>query len=144
MELIMPNKLPINKAILIGGIILLIITIILLTLPILNNNGGIPAEISPNEAYKNQIAGAFMLDVRQPEEWNVGRIEGATLIPLSELPDRLDEVPKNMEIIVYCRSGNRSATARDLLISEGYQSVTSLEGGINNWVISGLPMVKGE
>ena len=100
-----------------------------------------PLEITAVEAAALQAEGAFILDVRQPEEWNAGHIEGATLIPLGELNSRLSEVPQNVPVVVVCRSGNRSATGRDILLSAGYPSVTSMAGGMKAWAAAGYDTV---
>jgi rhodanese-related sulfurtransferase len=114
---------------------------------ILNNPGSaVPAlakEISPVAASQYQKDGALMLDVREPAEWDAGHISGAVLIPLGELPSRLNEIPKDREIVVVCRSGNRSASGRDILLNAGYASVTSMGGGMNQWATAGLPVVTG-
>ena len=103
-----------------------------------------PAEISVNEAVAKQQAGAFILDVREPSEWNEAHIAGATLIPLGELASRVSELPKDKEIVVVCRSGNRSAQARDLLLNDGFTQVTSMAGGMNQWKAAGNPTVSGQ
>src|SRR5512139_1397859 len=59
-----------------------------------------PPEISVSEAVDKQQAGAFILDVREPSEWNEAHIDGATLIPLGELQSRVNELPKDKEIVV--------------------------------------------
>ena len=66
------------------------------------------------------------LDVRTPEEWNEYHVPGSTSLLLDELPKRVAEVPKDKEVVVVCRSGNRSATGRDVLLKAGYPQVTSL------------------
>jgi rhodanese-related sulfurtransferase len=77
---------------------------------------------------------AQLVDVRTPEEYASGHIPGATLLPVSEITDRKDELPSDLEtpIIVYCRSGARSAQAAQELVSLGYANVYDL-GGIVNW-----------
>lgn len=75
----------------------------------------------------------FLLDVRQPDEFEQSRIKGAVLIPLGDLPNRLDELPTDRPIVVYCRSGHRSARAVEFLQNSGFQNVESLTGGINAW-----------
>jgi sulfur-carrier protein adenylyltransferase/sulfurtransferase len=75
----------------------------------------------------------FLLDVRNPEEWDITRIEGATLIPLPELDRRYPELPVDREIVVYCRSGGRSAKAADFLRQKGYRNVRNLPGGTLRW-----------
>ena len=103
----------------------------------------LPLEVSTSEAFQKRAAGAFVLDVREQDEWNSVHIPGATLIPLGQLPDRLSEVPKDQQVVVVCHSGNRSATGRDILLQAGFQEVTSMRGGMNDWIASGYPTVTG-
>lgn len=81
---------------------------------------------------KNQ--GAFLLDVRTPGEFGGGHIDGATNIPVQELEAKLASLPakKDQDIVVYCRSGARSATARQMLLKAGFTKVHDL-GGMSNW-----------
>ena len=74
----------------------------------------------------------YMLDVREPEEWAAGHLEGAKHIPLGQLTGRLHELDKSKEIIVICRSGNRSGLACELLSEKGFD-VVNMTGGMNNW-----------
>lgn len=76
----------------------------------------------------------IILDVRTPEEYNSGHIENAVLLPVTEITDKAEEVlpDKDAKILVYCRSGNRSATAAKDLINMGYTNVFDF-GGINSW-----------
>ena len=101
----------------------------------------LPAEISVTKAYQGYNAGTYILDVRQPDEWAAGHIPNATLIPLTELAKRVNEVPADREVIIVCRSGNRSGQARDLLKEEGFTNVTSMAGGMNDWTAAGYPVV---
>ncbi len=101
------------------------------------------AEITPSQAAEMQAEGAFILDVRQPDEWVEVHIEGATLIPLTELESRLNELPRDQKIVVVCRSGNRSAQGRDTLLANGFSQVTSMGGGMNAWQAAGLPITSG-
>ncbi len=103
----------------------------------------LPAEITIAQAAEKRDSGAFMLDVREPFEWEELHMPGATLIPLGELEARLDELPADQEIVVVCRSGNRSATGRDILKSAGYSQVTSMAGGMRAWSDAGYPTVTG-
>jgi rhodanese-related sulfurtransferase len=93
-------------------------------------------DISVDDAYKMYKNGAYVLDVRTQEEWDQYHILNATLIPLDQLPNRLNEVPKDKEIVVICRSGNRSQQGRDILLNAGY-SATSVTGGIKEWYARG-------
>ena len=86
----------------------------------------------------------FLLDVRTTTEWEQdGYIEGATLIPHTELEARADELPedKDAPLLVYCRSGNRSQQAAQTLLDLGYTDVRELKTGITGWVDSGRPVV---
>jgi rhodanese-related sulfurtransferase len=103
----------------------------------------LPDEISVADTAAKRDAGAFILDVRTPDEWNEYHIPGATLIPLDQLETRLNEVPKDKEVVVVCRSGNRSKPGRDALKAAGYTRVTSMIGGLNEWKSAGLPTVAG-
>ncbi len=78
----------------------------------------------------------FLLDVRQPHEWDIVNLEegGAVMIPLAELPDRLDELPRDRDIVVYCRTGARSDSAARMLVEEGFSNVSNFVGGIHAWV----------
>ena len=88
----------------------------------------------------------FLVDVRQPEEHQIGHIDGA-LIPLGELPDRLDELEPHREdeqIVVHCRSGGRSGKAVEFLQSKGFTNVVNLKGGILAWNAEIDPSVSTE
>lgn len=76
--------------------------------------------------------GALLLDVRTPAEFSDGHVDGATNIPVQELASRMAEVgPKTRPVVVYCRSGARSATATGMLKSAGYQVLDV--GGMSNY-----------
>lgn len=105
--------------------------------------GGLPAEVSVAQAVAMGERGGLLLDVRQPEEWSESHIQGATLIPLGELKARADEVPRDREIVVLCRSGRRSLSGRDILLEAGFPRVTSMAGGMNVWKAEGRPTVAG-
>ncbi len=77
-----------------------------------------------------------LVDVRQPEEFAAGHIDGATLIPLDTLEANLAKLPKDVKLVVYCRSGKRSAKAVSLLMSHGYDRAVSLNGGYLAWTAS--------
>lgn len=99
-----------------------------------------PEEISVQEAYLLYQKGeAYFLDVREPSEWDEYHAPNSTLIPLGELAARVNEVPKDKQIVVVCRSGNRSQQGRDILKQAGYTNVTSMTGGLKNWRDSGFP-----
>jgi rhodanese-related sulfurtransferase len=103
----------------------------------------LPREVSVTEAAALRDEGAFILDVREPDEWVESHIPGATLIPLGELASRVNEVPREREIVVVCRSGNRSQQGRDILLAAGFEQVTSMAGGIKQWTAAGFETVSG-
>lgn len=75
----------------------------------------------------------FVLDVRQPEEYEMGHIQGAILMPLTTLPEHLAEIPKDRRVVVYCRSGRRSERAAAFLKANGFTRIENLTGGIKAW-----------
>lgn len=96
-------------------------------------------EISVDQAYELYQAGTFVLDVRTQEEWDEYHAPNTTLIPLDELESRLSELPADQDIVVVCRSGNRSQQARDILLNAGF-SATSMAGGLKEWYAKGYPV----
>jgi len=74
-----------------------------------------------------------LLDVREPHEYQIARIPGSILIPLGDLPKRLNELDKNADIVAQCKSGGRSQKAMDLLKQNGFQHVRNMTGGITAW-----------
>lgn len=105
---------------------------------------GLPAEVNVTTAAELRDGGAYILDVREPSEWQENHIPGATLIPLAELANRVNEVPKDQQVVVVCRSGNRSQQGRDILRQAGFEQVTSMAGGMNQWMSSGYEWVSGQ
>jgi rhodanese-related sulfurtransferase len=83
--------------------------------------------------------GLHVLDVREDVEWAYGHIEGATHIPLRQLPARFDEVPADQTLVV-CKIGGRSAQAVAYLRRQG-RDVVNLDGGMLDWEAAGRPMV---
>jgi rhodanese-related sulfurtransferase len=106
--------------------------------------GGGAAQVDPAQAHERLKGkpGALLIDVRQPEEFREVHIPGAKLIPLGELERRLNELPRNREIVVVCRSGSRSGSAARHLTQAGYQ-VSNLRGGMIAWIRQGLPVQRG-
>jgi rhodanese-related sulfurtransferase len=83
---------------------------------------------------------AFLLDVREPEEWTAGHAPDARHIPLGELGARAGEVPQGETVYVICRSGGRSAHAARALCGAGWQAI-NVTGGMQDWAAAGRPMV---
>jgi glyoxylase-like metal-dependent hydrolase (beta-lactamase superfamily II)/rhodanese-related sulfurtransferase len=88
-----------------------------------------------------QPAPPQLVDVRTTREWNEAHIDGAVNLPLSQLPERLEELPANRPLIVHCASGYRSAIATSLLQREGLPQVANLVGGLAAWTSAQLPTV---
>ena len=84
----------------------------------------------------------LVLDVREQWEYDEGHIPGVTLIPMGEVSSRLGEIPTDKEVIVTCRSGNRSGQITDFLRQQGYDNVHNMTGGILAWQEAGLPVEK--
>ena len=100
---------------------------------------GLGATISVEEAYSRYQEGAFLLDVREVSEWDEFHVPETTHIPLGELAERVDELPRDEPIVVICRSGNRSKQGRDILLEAGFADVTSMDGGLKEWLALGYP-----
>ena len=77
----------------------------------------------------------FLLDVREPHEFSMAKIEGSTLIPLGELPNSLEKLNRDDEIVALCHRGMRSADAVGFLLQQGFSNVKNLIGGIDSWSI---------
>lgn len=75
----------------------------------------------------------IMIDVREDEEVAYGMIEGAIHIPMGQIPDRLDEIPSDREVIFICRSGGRSSRVCEYLEAQGFGNVVNMTGGMLAW-----------
>ena len=96
-------------------------------------------EVSREEAQKLIDDGAQVIDVRADHEWDVGRIAGATHLPLDELAQRAGEIDRERPVLLYCRGGNRSTMAAAALADAGYDAA-KLSEGIVGWSEAGLPL----
>ncbi|MGC8784382.1 MAG: molybdopterin-synthase adenylyltransferase MoeB [Armatimonadota bacterium] len=92
-------------------------------------------EITPTELKRRLDAGEniFLLDVREPVEWQICRLDGAVLMPMNTVPARMHELDSAKEMVVYCRSGKRSAQIVAFLKAAGFRKVKNLQGGILQW-----------
>lgn len=143
-----PAKGSVNLLLIIAAVAAVAVIAVIAFLPRGENpesaaSASLPKEISVAQAEAMYNTGAYVLDVRQPEEWDQVHIPGTTLIPLGELESRLSEVPKDKEVVVVCRSGNRSQQGRDILLNAGFDQVTSMAGGMNDWSAAGYPTTSG-
>lgn len=89
---------------------------------------------------KSGAQAPFVLDVRAPEEFVTGHVPGAVNIPHEQVAARLAEVPKDKEVVLYCRSGRRAAMAAEVLAANGYSSLKHLEGDMPAWIEKGRPV----
>ena len=87
-------------------------------------------------------AGATVIDVREPAEYLAGHVPGAVLVPMGQLPGRIDELPRDGTVYVICASGNRSRSMVDVLVGAGVDAV-NVEGGTIAWQQAGYPVVQG-
>jgi rhodanese-related sulfurtransferase len=92
----------------------------------------IPTGVSPE---------AYLLDVREPDEWAAGHAPGAHHVPMMEVPARMAEVPADAEVVVVCRSGGRSGQVTSYLMGNGWDNVRNLDGGMQSWAAAGRDMV---
>jgi rhodanese-related sulfurtransferase len=90
----------------------------------------LPSEIKDRLSRGEQLT---IIDVREDEEVASGMIQGAIHIPLGQLPDRLSDIPKEEEVILVCRSGNRSGRALGFLEAQGYKGLKNMTGGMLEW-----------
>lgn len=84
----------------------------------------------------------FVLDVRTPQEFAEGHVPGAVNVPYDQVASRLAEVPKDKDIVLYCRSGRRAGLAADVLAAQGYTRLSHLEGDMPGWIEKGHPVEK--
>jgi len=114
-----------------------IVVIVLLRMP----KSSQPIEISASLAYQKFQEGAYILDVRTQEEYDQAHIEGSILIPLDEIENHLDELPRDGDILVVCLMETRSKEAVSILRSAGFENVACINGGLNAWTSAGYPLV---
>lgn len=85
--------------------------------------------------------GAYLLDVREEDEWVAGHAPGAHHLPMMEIPARLSEVPQDGQVVVVCRVGVRSAQVVAYLRGHGWDNVVNLDGGLQDWAAAGRRLV---
>jgi rhodanese-related sulfurtransferase len=100
-------------------------------------------EVTPQEVLEMQRANApvIYLDVREPNEWNLGRLPNAMFLPRGNLESNIEaRVGREEAVVIYCARGNRSALAADTLQQMGYTNVSSMSEGFGGWVAIGGPV----
>jgi rhodanese-related sulfurtransferase len=103
--------------------------------------------ISPQallERKANRDPSLFVLDVRTPEEFATGHVPGAVNIPYDQVASHLTEIPKDKEVVLYCRSGRRAGLAGEVLKASGYAKLAHLEGDMQAWLKDGRPVEGGD
>ena len=100
-------------------------------------------EITPAELQEMLAGGEppLLVDVREPMEAAIAQIDGSLLIPMNSLPQRLQEIPKDRPVALYCHSGVRSLYAAQWLARQGYEAL-SLAGGIDRWAAEVEPAMQ--
>ncbi len=94
--------------------------------------------VSVNDLNNVIATNPVILDVRQPEEYTVGHVKNAKLMPLASLESRLSEIPKDQAVFVICHSGRRSKIASELLNKNGKTDIRNVEGGMVAWQAAGF------
>ncbi len=94
-------------------------------------------ELTPAEV----PAGALLIDVREPHEWAGGHIEGARHIPMRTIPQQLDSIPRDRDVVIYCQHGQRSAQVLDFMRAQGFTRARHLKGGYVAWLRSVGPVL---
>ena len=88
-----------------------------------------PAELKSR--LESGLGDTLLIDVREPEEWEIDHIPEARLIPLQTIPSRANDLPKDVEILIHCKAGMRSARACEYLMSLGFENVVNVTGGMD-------------
>ena len=99
-------------------------------------------QIDIDELARLRDSGVVLVDVRQPDEFEEFHVPGATLIPLADVPERVEEIPDDQRVYVICGSGGRSARAVEFLNKQGLDTV-NVAGGSKAWLEAGHPVEHG-
>ena len=97
-------------------------------------------DAQPQVMSANVPDGVYLLDVREDDEWAAGHVPDAVHVRLSELNEHSDEIPRDREVYVICRSGARSAYATQALSGAGWKAI-NVSDGMTGWAVAGRPMV---
>jgi rhodanese-related sulfurtransferase len=101
--------------------------------------------VSASEAaeLQGEPSGALIVDVREPREYESLRAPGAVLLPLAEFVARHQDLPRDRQLLLVCRSGSRSLRATMFLMQQGFSNVANVDGGMIAWKNAGLPVHSG-
>src|SRR5690349_5891549 len=119
--------------------VVLIVALAIMMIALGGQNKRNTAEVSVDQALALYQSGIFVLDVSWPAEWDEYHLTGATLIPLDQLFNRYNELPRDRQILVVSRSGESSRKARELLAEAGFNAV-SMAGSLSEWYAKGYPI----
>jgi rhodanese-related sulfurtransferase len=100
-------------------------------------------DVSAEDGHAMVEAGAFLLDVRELDEWDAGHAPEAVWIPLAELQARANELPRDRRIVTICRTGSRSRAVTDALVAGGYDAV-NVDGGMRVWLSEDFDVVASD
>jgi rhodanese-related sulfurtransferase len=95
----------------------------------------------PSVRAEDVPADAYLLDVREDDEWVAGHAPGAHHLPMMDVPARMAEIPAEGDVVVVCRMGGRSAQVTAYLVNQGWDNVRNLDGGMEDWSARGRPVV---
>jgi rhodanese-related sulfurtransferase len=121
------------------AVVLLVVFIVYLIAAASGKTRATPREVSVDDAYQKYQSGVSVIDVSWPAEWDEYHMPNATLIPLDQLYNHLNELPKDREVLVVSRSQTSSQQARDLLLSAGINAV-NMAGSMSEWYAKGYPI----
>jgi rhodanese-related sulfurtransferase len=103
--------------------------------------------ITPRALLERQARGdaaLFVLDVRTPKEYAAGHVPGAVNVPYDQVASRLAQIPKDKDVVLYCRSGRRAGLTADVLAANGYTKLGHLQGDMEAWLKDGRPVEGGD
>ncbi len=106
-----------------------------------------PPSISPQALLARQAKGdssLFVLDVRTAEEFAAGHVPGAINVPYDQVASQLAQIPKDKDVVLYCKSGRRAGLAAEVLRASGYTKLEHLQGDMQAWLQDGRPVESGD
>jgi rhodanese-related sulfurtransferase len=103
---------------------------------------GAVRHVSVQELARASADGALVIDVREPWEYAEGHVEGSLLLPLAQVAEAIPTLPRDREVYVVCRSGNRSLVAAEALVAAGFTDVRNVDGGMIAWNAARLPVAR--
>jgi rhodanese-related sulfurtransferase len=95
----------------------------------------------PSAVVADLPANAYLLDVREDDEWAAGHAPAAVHLPMTQIPARMSEIPQDHEVYVVCRVGGRSGQVVAYLKQQGWENVTNVDGGMMSWAAAGRPVI---